>query len=178
MTRDKTTPSKSWVRDLFPQGSWDQRARHCFMGRQMQEHGEVGQGCLGLSRPIILWLDTSHLHAIHVGIFWYQTHTELLLMCADTWSSLKELENNVKSWFTQFYLNGLKYKDINTVHICRNAKLTKQFGLKDMMFAVSAYTGKPPKTRTAHFSIRHWNMIDFFLVLWQWESKKVLSFLR
>lgn len=62
---DRAGKSKSWVRDLFPQGSWDQRARHCFMGPQIHEHGEVGQSCLRLSQPIILWLDTSHLHVRH-----------------------------------------------------------------------------------------------------------------
>lgn len=47
MITEWITLSKSWVRDLSPQGSWDQRARHCFRAPQMQEHGEVRQGLSG-----------------------------------------------------------------------------------------------------------------------------------
>lgn len=143
MITERTTPSKSWVRDLFPQGSWDQRARHCFMGPQMQEHGEVGQGCLGLSRPIILWLDTSHLHAMYVGIFWRPTHTDWAAARVCRHLVLGEITGEpfffLKSGFTHFYLNDVKYKEINDEEV-QSFWAKFELNTLDMLFGVCLCT--------------------------------------
>lgn len=54
--------TKSWVKVIFPWGSWDRPSRHSFMGPQMQEHEEAGEDCLGPSQPIILRRDAALTH--------------------------------------------------------------------------------------------------------------------
>lgn len=57
-------PNREWgIYSLGSRGISEPDA--VFMGLQIHEHREVRQRCLRLNQPIILWLDTSHLHGCH-----------------------------------------------------------------------------------------------------------------
>lgn len=59
----------------------------------MQEHGEVGWGCLELRRPIMLWLDTSQIHGVYMwesSAEQHQPASELLSRCTHTLSQSRK----------------------------------------------------------------------------------------